>query len=147
MNNFTAKLSFSVRSSQADTDIRLLVTVDGYPIYDGNPGLDAENIVHQFDDSTEQQHVLCFELQGKTAAHTQLSDTGEIIRDTVIMVDELAFDDISLGHRFTEIANYYHDTNGTTKLLSNQFYGVMGCNGRVEMRFSTPIYLWLLENM
>jgi hypothetical protein len=47
----------------------------------------------------------------------------------------------------TEVAAYHHDTNGSTGAVTDSFYGTMGCNGRVEMRFRTPIYLWLLENM
>jgi hypothetical protein len=47
----------------------------------------------------------------------------------------------------TEVAAYHHDTNGSTAPVTDSFYGTMGCNGRVEMRFTTPIYLWLLENM
>jgi len=48
---------------------------------------------------------------------------------------------------FTELATYTHDFNGTKELTQEKFYGVMGCNGTVSLKFATPIYLWLLENM
>jgi hypothetical protein len=45
------------------------------------------------------------------------------------------------------VAKYQHDFNGTGKLTTQNFYGELGCNGTVSLKFSTPIYIWLLENM
>ena len=42
---------------------------------------------------------------------------------------------------------YRHDYNGTTDPFDDEFYGEMGCNGTVSLKFTTPIYLWLLENL
>ena len=46
-----------------------------------------------------------------------------------------------------EQAVYTHDFNGTQPEIEDTFFGEMGCNGTVSLRFTTPIYLWLLENM
>ena len=48
---------------------------------------------------------------------------------------------------FVEQAVYTHDFNGTSKATENKFYGELGCNGTVSLKFSTPMYLWLLEHM
>jgi hypothetical protein len=140
-----AKLSFNV--SATGIDLRLCVSLDDVVIYDQNPALESQIISHEFQDTDDQEHILVFEMQGKLAAHTTVSDTGEILQDSVIKLSDIAFDDIALGYMFTELAQYYHDTNGTTAPVIEPFYGVMGCNGRVELKFTTPIYLWLLENM
>ena len=116
-------------------------------IYDGYPRSSPSIIEHEFDDSQEQAHLLIFEMQGKLIEHTQVNATGEIVEDRCVTVTDIAFDGIALGHMLTQVAHYHHDTNGTTVPLIQTFYGTMGCNGRVEMPFSTPIYLWLLENM
>lgn len=92
-------------------------------------------------------HVIAFELSGKTAAHTSISSTGEIIQDVTVSIEDLAFDGIKPGHVLTEHMVYKHDHNGSSQLFQDQFYGTMGCNGTVRMEFSTPIYLWLLEFM
>jgi hypothetical protein len=47
----------------------------------------------------------------------------------------------------TEQAVYTHDFNGTQQEIQDEFYSEMGCNGTVSLKFSTPIYLWLLEHM
>jgi len=46
-----------------------------------------------------------------------------------------------------KLAQYQHDFNGTGNPTIDKFYGEMGCNGTVSLKFTTPIYLWLLENM
>ena len=86
-------------------------------------------------------------MRGKMPGHTQMSDSGEILNDRVIKISDVRFDDIELGYMFMEQSRYYHNNNDSTEPVVEQFYGTIGCNGRVEMRFSTPIYLWLLENM
>jgi len=141
----TARLAFAV--SATGPDLGLQVILDGHIIWDGSPGTEMETVIHDFDDRVEQQHVLEFHMRGKLPEHTIIDVTGMIVADRCINIADLSFDEIKLGHMFTEVAQYFHDHNGTTDPVTESFYGVMGCNGRVEMRFSTPIYLWLLENM
>jgi hypothetical protein len=138
-------LSFRVVS--AATDLTLTVRLDDLVIYQGVAPIDYQEVRHEFDDSTECEHVLSLELSGKLSEHTTLDVDGAIISDAVITISDIAFDDIALGHMFTQVTQYHHDHNGTTESVTEPFYGVMGCNGRAEMRFTTPIYLWLLENM
>lgn len=96
-------------------------------------------------DDTEQQHQLQFEMQGKTQEHTEINDAGEIVKDAHLTLDQFAVDDIDLPDLKT--FEYRHDFNGTKDPVTDKFYGYMGCNGTVSVKFTTPIYLWLLENM
>ena len=57
------------------------------------------------------------------------------------------FDDIEIDQIVSELAEYHHNFNGTQPAIVDQFYGEMGCNGTLRLEFTTPIYLWLLENM
>jgi hypothetical protein len=141
----TAKLSFCAAAS--GPDLRLIVRLDDTVIYDAHPATEPTAVEHVFDDDQERDHVLIFEMQGKLPEHTKVTETGEILEDRCVIITDIAFDDIQLEHMITEIARYHHDTNGTTDLVIDSFHTVMGCNGQVEMRFTTPIYLWLLENM
>jgi len=141
----TAAITFSVRATGADLD--LCVTLDRSVIWHGCPGADPVTVRHDFADTDDADHVLSFQLQGKLPEHTVISERGEILQDRCVVIQDLAFDDIALGHVFTEVAQYHHDTNGTTDAVVDTFHGTMGCNGRVDLKFSTPIYLWLLETM
>jgi hypothetical protein len=145
MSAVSAKLSFSVASS--GSDLRLIVRLDESVVYEACPVAEPAAVTYEFNDDKEDNHVLSFEMLGKLPEHTTVNEDGDILQDRCITITDIAFDGIQLGHMVTEVAQYYHDTNGTTAPVTQPFYGVMGCNGRVEMRFTTPIYLWLLENM
>jgi hypothetical protein len=145
MANVKSKLSFCVAAS--GPDLRLIVRLDDSVIYEACPVAESAAVVYEFDDAEERDHVLSFEMQGKLPEHTKINEAGEILKDRSITITDIAFDDIQLGHMFTEVAHYHHNTNGTTDAVIDKFHGTMGCNGRVDLRFTTPIYLWLLENM
>ena len=96
---------------------------------------------------TDGEHILKLILKNKTAAHTKIDEQGNILSDATLAISNLAFDEIKLGHMVTKLATYDHDFNGTKAPVQDRFYGEMGCNGTVSLGFTTPIYLWLLENM
>ena len=87
------------------------------------------------------------ELSGKTADHTVIDNDGNIVSDNTVTVNNVAFDGIELGHLLYEKTEYYHDFNGTSEKTVDRFYGTMGCNGTVVLKFTCPFYVWLLENM
>jgi hypothetical protein len=95
----------------------------------------------------DAEHVLKLVLKGKRSEHTTVTDTGDIVSDAVLTIQDLSFDGISLGQIVNEKTVYTHDFNGHGTESQHQFFGTMGCNGTVELQFTTPVYLWLLENM
>jgi hypothetical protein len=120
---------------------------DGVKIYDGSPSDTMQEMIHEFDDAIEKEHVVEFEMSGKLPDHTRITESGEIVEDRTISITDVTIDDIELGYLFTQVSQYHHDLNGTADPVIDKFYGVMGCNGRVEFRFFSPVYLWLLENL
>jgi hypothetical protein len=93
------------------------------------------------------EHVLKLVLKGKSAGHTIINSAGEIVADSMLAISDLAVDGIDLEKIVHDNAVYTHDFNGSGNTVEDQFYGTMGCNGTVMLQFSTPIYIWLLENM
>jgi hypothetical protein len=93
------------------------------------------------------EHELRIVMKHKTADHTEVNETGEIVRDVMLIISDVKFDEIELGQVFVEKTTYVHDFNGSQPLVEDKFFGDMGCNGTVSLKFSTPSYLWLLENM
>jgi hypothetical protein len=95
----------------------------------------------------DADHELKFVLKNKNQDHTKVNEQGDILSDTMLSIGNIAFDGIKLGHMFVEQTVYHHDTNGSAALIQHKFYGNMGCNGYVSLKFATPIYIWLLEHM
>jgi hypothetical protein len=101
---------------------------------------------HTLDD-VDGEHELRIVMKHKQAAHTQLDQDGQIVQDAVLTLSDVAFDDIQLGQLLSDLSVYSHDFNGTQSQSQHRFYGDMGCNGTVSLKFTTPLYLWMLENM
>jgi hypothetical protein len=101
---------------------------------------------HALDDS-DGEHELRVVMKHKQLSHTRLDEHGNIMQDAVLTLSDVAFDDIQLGQILSDLSVYSHDFNGTQNLDTHRFYGDIGCNGTVSLKFSTPLYLWLLEKM
>jgi hypothetical protein len=94
----------------------------------------------------DAEHELRIVMKHKIADYTEIDDAGNIVRDAMLMISDVKFDEIALGNTFLEKTVYTHDFNGSQSLVEDQFFGSMGCNGTVSLKFTAPAYLWLLEN-
>ena len=93
------------------------------------------------------EHELRLVLKNKLSEHTLVDADNNIVSDARISVSNIEFDGIALNQLVPALAEYQHNFNGTGELTIDKFYGELGCNGTVTLKFTTPIYLWLLEHM
>ena len=144
MENTKITLLVSTTNSQADLGFE--AWLDSEKIVDiAHVQQSTEVSIPMVDD--EAEHVLKLVLKGKRSEHTLINDQKTIVSDAVLEIQNLAFDGIALDQIVNEQTVYTHDFNGTGIESQHRFFGTMGCNGSVELRFTTPVYLWLLENM
>ena len=144
MNN-TTKISCTIGTTNPAVNLGLEIWLDDQQLFDTNHVNDQQLEWSIRDD--EADHELRFIMKNKTMYHTQIDEHGTIIQDSNLTITNLTFDDIELGQIFIDLAEYTHDFNGTQPKITSKFYGEMGCNGTVSLNFTTPIYIWLLENM
>jgi hypothetical protein len=95
----------------------------------------------------ESQHELRFVMKNKTPFDTRIDLEGNIIKDACLEIKKISFDGIELTYPVLQQIEYVHDFNGAGETVTNKFYQSMGCNGTATLKFATPIYLWLLENI
>lgn len=138
-------VAFTARSSHSD--LRLQVRLNGQVVLDPALTNTEQDFSFEFADIEGAANIIEFELSGKTAAHTGIDESGEITHDELVTISAVSIDEIELGHLLTEKAVYQHNFNGSQPMTEEQFFGAMGCNGVVRFEFSSPFYLWLLENM
>jgi hypothetical protein len=143
----TAQISLQARSSSESSGLILDFWFDDERVSSMTLTPESQEFRHEFPDVDDREHCFEIELRGKTPDHTKINDQGAIVQDVVAEIVDVALDDIQLGHMFLEKTQYHHDHNGTTDPVQDQFFGSMGCNGRVKLRFTSPVYLWLLEHM
>jgi hypothetical protein len=142
----TVTISCVIDTTNPDAALGFEAWIDNQKFFDTDHVQAQQPVAVEIAD-IDGEHELRFVLKNKTFNHTQIDEAGSIVSDARLIVTDLAFDEIELGHMVTEQAVYTHDFNGAGAVTHDKFYGEMGCNGTVSLKFTTPIYLWLLEHM
>lgn len=146
MQTATATISCSISNTDPSVPLGIEIWLDRKLILD-QPHISVPvQFVHIMPDE-DGEHEICWLMKNKTIEHTKLDEQGNIIKDACLIIKDVKLDDIELEEIFYNEARYYHDFNGTCEPIEQNFYGEMGCNGSVSLKFTTPIYLWLLENL
>lgn len=142
----TISLSFEVSCNRVPCPLTVVVRLDHQQVTSITNFHSNHQIEMTLEDA-DANHVLEIELQDKLPEHTRIDDQGAIIDDVLITISNVRLDDLVLGQTFLDNTDYSHDFNGTGARTVQVFSGHMGCNGVVRFEFSTPAYLWLLENL
>jgi hypothetical protein len=142
----TTPITFDLDSSDYTAPLGFDVLLNNNVVFTTEHVAEPTTVTIDISDD-ECEYELKFVLKNKTQDHTQVDEQGNILSDTMLSVSNIAFDNIKLGYVFFEQTVYHHDMNGSQALTDHKFFGNMGCNGYVSLKFSTPIYLWLLEHM
>lgn len=93
----------------------------------------------------EQEHCLEIRLENKTAADTvQNEDKTSIVKDMLLNIDSIEIDEIEIGEIKWNKSEFLPDDSNRPilKRCVN-----LGWNGSYQLKFTSPFYLWMLENM
>ena len=140
-------ITFNLATTDATAELGFEAWIDDRKFLDVDHVKETQPVAVELDDQDDTEHELRLVLKNKTTAHTQVDEHGNILADARLLITDVAFDEIRLGHMFAEHSVYTHEFNGHGKYSKGKFYGEMGCNGTVILKFTTPMYLWLLEHM
>ena len=142
----SVKFSCVISPSNTAVPLGCEVWIDDTCVFDQDCVNEPVEVAHEFSDA-DGEHVLRITLKNKLPEHTQIDDQGNIMSDALLGVTEISFDEIDCTQIVQNLAVYRHNLNGTAPEIEYRFFGDLGCNGTVELKFTTPVYLWLLENM
>ena len=137
------KLNFRLEPRYYDRAPKMSVTLNEQILLDGElvEITEFESELDVVDDST---YKLRFNLYGKQDGDTVVDDDGNIVKDQTVTVSNIKFDDIEIDSMLTlNMDNFYYSHDGIRK----PFYDTMGRNGSSVITFTTPLYIWLLENL
>jgi hypothetical protein len=145
MSHQTTTLAFRARAT--GSDLKLTARLNDRVFFDQQLNSEETVIKYDFPDADDTEYLLEIEMTGKLPAHTKIDSEGNITEDRVIEIYEFIIDDVEVTQLFTEKVEYHHDFNGSKDPIVDEFFGSIGCNGVLKFKFTTPVYIWLLENM
>ena len=142
----TVKISFDVETSDSECPLGIEIWLDDIVLLTNNHVQETVSFSHDINDH-DGEHELRIVMLGKTSDHTIVDEAGNIVKDAILQISNVVIDDIDVNQLFLDKCVYTHNFNGTQPEIQDTFHGIAGCNGNISLKFSTPIYLWLLENM
>ena len=142
----TVQISFDVETSDSECPLAIQVWLDDSLLLDTPHVKEKIAFAHNMSDD-DGEHQLRIVISGKTADHTQVDEAGNIVKDATLQISSVTIDGIDVNQLFSDKCVYTHDFNGTQPEIADIFHSIAGCNGTISFEFTTPIYLWLLENM
>ena len=142
----TSKLSFDIGVTNPTAGVSIAVWIDDQCIYDTSDLQQTHHLIHEINDQ-EGTHEMRVIMSGKTSDHTVIDTDGNILQDVMFTLGNFDIDGIAVDHLVQSKIKYQHDFNGTQPPITDTFHGFMGCNGTLSFEFTTPMYMWLFENM
>lgn len=96
-------------------------------------------------DLADGDHKIVIEMYGKIPGDTVLDDHDNILKDVLLNIDNISIEDIDLDQLVSTNSVYYPVNDHAPESLNECVN--LGWNGRWELNFSSPVYLWFLENL
>lgn len=144
--NDTIFIKCDIATTNPAAALGVKVLLNQVVVYENSHVQDTINFSHEIDDA-DGEHELVFEMFGKLPEHTKIDSDGNIVEDSMLVLSNFVADEIDSTRIVFDHSEYHHDFNGSQPATIAKFYGNLGCNGQVRLKFITPIYIWLLENM
>ena len=142
----TIKIAFDLTSTDYSAELDFTVMVDDQLLFD-IAHVKEKTPVKLSIDVNEGDHELKFMMKNKKIEHTIIDHDNNIIKDACLNINNFSIDNIELKNLFIENTKYYHSYNSDSEKIEHEFYGTMGCNGTIVLKFNAPIYIWFLEIM
>jgi hemin uptake protein HemP len=138
----TEKVSIEINISSTYWDVipRAKVKLDSTVLFQGEVN-EPITIKHDFD-LIEGDHVIEVILTNKDGRRDTIIENGKIVKDMLLTVDSVLLDDIDLGYLITTKSSY-----DTTEGTNHNNMTSLGWNGSWKLPFTSPVYMWLLENL
>ena len=122
--------------------------------------LSANDAVEYFDfdaEIVEGAHSLDIVFLNKTMYDTKLDTNGNIVEDLLLNIDSIEIDDIDISnlkwtaseYRPLYPESYKQHVLSSGQQISNEVKNCvnLGWNGTWSLPFTSPFYIWLLENI
>lgn len=127
-------------------EVIVSVFVNNTKIFSSPARTDLQTINYVIDDAPSS-HSVQIVMSGKEFRHTVFNQQEEIESDVFFTMPRVEFDGVNVTDIFCLGKKCYTHSfnNSDLDLFVDEFYGILGCNGTVEIQVETPVYLWFLN--
>ena len=157
----TEKLNFKLElyATMWDKPPHAEILINDQSMFDGDiTGTeDKPNLISfTYELEEDKEYDLIIKRTGKTKGQTVVNDKGDIIQDQLLKIKNITIDEIDIGGLVYEGVYtpeypepWASQQRAAGHELKKSFNKVtfMGHNGEWKLKFASPFYMWLLENL
>tara|TARA_B100000780_G_scaffold23504_1_gene14987 strand:- start:36 stop:518 length:483 start_codon:yes stop_codon:yes gene_type:complete len=157
----TEKLKFKLEiyATMWDKPPHAEILIGGKSYFDGDiTSTEDKPQSIEFEHECEEgkDHTLTISRSGKTKSDTVINDKGDILKDQLLHIKNIEIDEIDIGAlvyegvytpEYPEPWAKQQREAGTELKESFKNVTTMGHNGTWQFKFTSPFYMWLLENL
>jgi hypothetical protein len=157
----TEKIKFKIElyATMWDKPPHAEIIVDGKSFYnDTITGTEDKPTLIEFEHKLEEDknYELIIKRTGKSKGQTVVNEKGDILKDQLLNIKGINIDDIDIGALIYEgeFTPIYPEPWATQQreagvVLDKTFKqcSKMGHDGEWKLKFASPFYMWLLENL
>ena len=150
LETINIKLDLSIVTHDAVSEHPFVnISFNGYPQFGE---ICEDNTLVEFDAEVQDdtENFLTIEYMNKNPKQdVQVGHDGAISKDKRVIINSISFDDIELEFfQLTDPDIFKFESIDTQGVSTTGFDATkLAWNGKTTLRFTTPIYLWLLENL
>ena len=155
------KLHFKIGLSRSSTkkQPKFKIYVNNTELVCAELTSDAHTIEYfEFDAAVDEGDChLAVEFLNKSVHDTVLDATGNIIEDLLLNIESIEIDEIDLGFLLWTTSNYYPEYPKSHQIKMQDLGNTLpesvkncvnlGWNGKWMLSFTSPFYIWLLDNI
>jgi hypothetical protein len=155
MSTETLKFKITLSGTFWDKRPKFSIWIDEVKIQDGEiTGAEHQTIEFSQEITEDTSHQLKIRLENKEDTDVVKNNDDpvnfKVVKDMLLNIEDITIDDISLGNLLWSHSKYYPDqkkniTGEEGECLTECVN--LGWNGTYIVEFSSPIYIWLLENI
>lgn len=150
METINVKIDLSIITHDAVNEHPFVnISVNGYPQF-GELCSESKEIEFDLELQEDQAHTLTIEYNNKDAINDVVLDSDKTPKlDKRVEIDKIAFDDIELDFfQLLDKETLVYESTDPNGVSATGFDATkLSWNGRTTLKFETPVYIWLLENL
>ena len=122
-------VEITISATEIAEDMQMDVVLDQKKLLSSTCKTESQTVTYDVPDDAGE-HCLQVVLSNKLAKHTCVDNENQILTDVMGRVDRIVLDEIDCTDIFCSgLECYQHNINGNGKMFTDQFYGLLGCNG------------------
>ena len=147
MSAQSCTFKFDIDTTDPSCAFAIKVLLDSNEVWNCSHLVNKQTVEIAVNDNNQGSRCVEIHVSGKTQNDTKIDSNGNIVKDSLIKINNIQIHDVPIDHVFYSRSTYCHDFNGTADSVTVKFTEFAGCNGYIKFDFSSPVYLWLLENV